>query len=456
MTENHTAPGLRRWAFAAGGALGLLVGFALSPAAAPASSARSEAVSVKKDLKNKKADLQTLQRRLEKEKAMRRATERREKNVLSRLDDTDRRLERLSRETTANLSDLSGTARRIQDLEVKEKEAGRVLEERREALARRLKALRRARASDPILSASLGLQRSGDFSRRVRFGVLLARSNQDLMEQVEEEHRRLEETRRSLTNERVRKERIVAVLEDQKKRLTREKNSRKKLLSSIRNEKAVRESAIAELDSASRSLSSKVGELIRQQAEAEKRAEEERRAEEDRLRKEAEARAVSLAAAKDAAQREADKSTRPRGHLASALKGGIGLGRGVPWPVKGTLLQGFGQSRNREFNTTLVSSGLQIRAAHGAPVRAVASGRVRYADWFQGYGKLVILDHGRGYYSLYAQASDLYVAAGDQVAAGQTIAAVGDTGSLVGDSLYFEIRKDGIPQDPLRFLRSKS
>jgi septal ring factor EnvC (AmiA/AmiB activator) len=137
------------------------------------------------------------------------------------------------------------------------------------------------------------------------------------------------------------------------------------------------------------------------------------------------------------------------------MVGGLGLKRGLLWPVSGTVTQRFGKTKSREFNTTFESAGLQIRSPHGTPIKAVASGRVRYADWFQGYGKLVILDHGRGYYSLYAQASDLFVAPGDTVSAGQVIASVGDTGSLVGDSLYFEVRKDGLPQNPLFFLRPK-
>jgi septal ring factor EnvC (AmiA/AmiB activator) len=156
-----------------------------------------------------------------------------------------------------------------------------------------------------------------------------------------------------------------------------------------------------------------------------------------------------------AVQKPAVDEGMVEGKLAPPLVGGAGLGRGLAWPVTGVVTRSFGKTKSREFNTTLESAGIQIRAARGTPIKAVASGRVRYADWFQGYGKLVILDHGRGYYSLYAQASDLFVAPGDQVKTGQPIATVGDTGSLVGDSLYFEVRKDGLPQNPLLFLKKK-
>jgi septal ring factor EnvC (AmiA/AmiB activator) len=423
----------------------------------PVSTVHSEAVSVKKDLHAKKRDLKTVQRRLANEKKKRQAVEKLERNVLSRLDSSDRQLEKLNREKRANEGDLGTTLQRIKLLEGLEFQAGQELQERRLSLGRRLRAIQRARSSDPIFSAALGLHRSGDFSRRLRFGVLLARSNQKLLEQVEEERRRLVETTDRLNGEKVRRVRILDALDQQKRHATNELVSRKRLLVSIRNEKAVREAAIQDLDSAAHNLSSKVGELLRQQVETERREDDARRAEEAKRQAEAKARAVSVAAAQVGRRATPEPAVvvPAKGRLASPMVGGSGLRRGLLWPVSGTVTQRFGKTKSREFNTTMESAGLQIRAAHGAPVKAVASGRVRYADWFQGYGKLVILDHGRGYYSLYAQASDLFVAPGDTVSAGQVIASVGDTGSLVGDSLYFEVRKDGLPQNPLFFLRPK-
>ncbi len=428
----------------------LLVPFLCAAAPAGPTIVHSEAVSVKRDLKAKRQDLRSVQRRLEREKRMRQATERREKSVLNRLEAADRQLEKLERERKANENDLANTRQRIELLERMRGEAGEVLKERRASLVRRIKAIQRARMSDPLLSTALGLHRAAESSRSARFSLLLGRSNQRLIEQVEAERRRLSETTEHLTGEKTRRERILSALERQKRRATDERGSRERLLTSIRGEKAVRESAIQDLSTASRQLSLKVDELMRQQTEAERREAEARRAEILR-RKEVAARAASLAAV----QKPAVDEGMVEGKLAPPLVGGAGLGRGLAWPVTGVVTRSFGKTKSREFNTTLESAGIQIRAARGTPIKAVASGRVRYADWFQGYGKLVILDHGRGYYSLYAQASDLFVAPGDQVKTGQPIATVGDTGSLVGDSLYFEVRKDGLPQNPLLFLKKK-
>jgi septal ring factor EnvC (AmiA/AmiB activator) len=411
----------------------------------------AEAVSVTRDLRDKRADLKDVQRRLEREKKMRQAAERRERNVLNRLDSSDRQIERLSREEKANEGDLGKTVRNIGLLEIEKERTATELAERRLSLGRRLKALQHARGSDSVFSAALGLHRAGDDSRRIRFGVLLARSNQNLVEQVEQKRRLLTGTSERLVGEKARRERILSALERQKNRVTNEKTGRERLLSSIRSEKVVREAAIADLSLAATNLSQKVGELLRQQMEAEKRLEEQRRVEAERRQREASGRAVA-----QPSQAREKPVTEKEGRLASPMVGGAGLKRGLPWPVAGLVTQRFGKTKSREFNTTLESAGLQIRAARGTPVKAVASGRVRYADWFQGYGKLVILDHGRGYYSLYAQTSDLFVAPGDIVKAGQPIASVGDTGSLVGNSLYFEVRKDGLPQNPMAYLRPKS
>jgi len=77
---------------------------------------------------------------------------------------------------------------------------------------------------------------------------------------------------------------------------------------------------------------------------------------------------------------------------------------------------------------------------------------VAFADWFQGYGRLAILDHGAGFFTLYAHLAELLVRAGQEVPAGQLIGTVGESGSLDGPQLYFEVRVRGKPEDPLAWL----
>jgi septal ring factor EnvC (AmiA/AmiB activator) len=108
---------------------------------------------------------------------------------------------------------------------------------------------------------------------------------------------------------------------------------------------------------------------------------------------------------------------------------------------------------DEEFFTETYRRGVVFGADYGDPVRAIAAGHVRYAGWFRGFGRLVILDHGDSYFSVSGHLSEMYVAVGDLAGAGDTIGAVGDTGSLVGSQLYFEIRLGGDPLDPGEWLR---
>jgi septal ring factor EnvC (AmiA/AmiB activator) len=93
-------------------------------------------------------------------------------------------------------------------------------------------------------------------------------------------------------------------------------------------------------------------------------------------------------------------------------------------------------------------NGVLLEAAAGAPVRAIYHGRVAFADWLQGLGLLVIVDHGGGYMSLYGHNEALWKDSGDWVEPGETIAQVGDTGGRSRAGLYFEIRLNGEPVNP--------
>jgi len=127
----------------------------------------------------------------------------------------------------------------------------------------------------------------------------------------------------------------------------------------------------------------------------------------------------------------------------------------LPWPATGTLASTFGRQEHPRFHTVTFNRGIEITAPQGRDIVAVAEGTAIYADWFKGYGRLVILDHGSGYFTLYAHASDVLIKTGDAVSGGQVIAKVGDSGSLEGPQLYFELRHKGKPQDPLAWLRSR-
>ena len=117
-------------------------------------------------------------------------------------------------------------------------------------------------------------------------------------------------------------------------------------------------------------------------------------------------------------------------------------------PVRGELANRFGAAR--EAGTSW--KGLFIRAITGETVHAVADGRVVYADWLRGFGNLLIVDHGQGFMSLYAYNEGLLRQVGDRVRAGDPVAQVGNSGESADSGLYFELRRDGKPFDPMRWV----
>ena len=158
----------------------------------------------------------------------------------------------------------------------------------------------------------------------------------------------------------------------------------------------------------------------------------------------------------EAAAAELEKNARSLAKLLSDLerKRVAESQRALDWPVRGNVVGRFGPETHPKWGTTTMNNGIDIEAPMGAAVRAVARGRVEYtSDDYAGYGEIVILNHGDGYYTLYAHLSDILVAQGAAVESGQTIGRVGDTGSLKGTVLHFEVRKGGNALDPQQWLK---
>ncbi len=122
------------------------------------------------------------------------------------------------------------------------------------------------------------------------------------------------------------------------------------------------------------------------------------------------------------------------------------------WPVPGKLRVGFGTSRHGDLGTLIESHGFDIEAEVGTPVNAVAKGKVIFAKGLRGYGKLIIVDHGDKYYTLYAHVGRFTKKLGDLVAAKEVIAYSGFEGR---DAIYFEIRHKGKPLDPTGWLKPR-
>jgi septal ring factor EnvC (AmiA/AmiB activator) len=136
----------------------------------------------------------------------------------------------------------------------------------------------------------------------------------------------------------------------------------------------------------------------------------------------------------------------------SKLKGDFSSLKGqLPWPVKGRLANKFGSARAESTESSW--DGVLIDASEGTEIHVITSGKVVFSDWLRGYGLLIIIDHGKGYMTLYAFNQSLYRQVGEWVNAGEVVASVGQSGGRSHPGLYFGIRNNGKPVDPLDWCR---
>lgn len=183
----------------------------------------------------------------------------------------------------------------------------------------------------------------------------------------------------------------------------------------------------------------------------------------EQRRKEAEA-ARKRAEREAGASRKTPPGTPPKSAPPAAASAGADVASGafaqtrghLALPVQGAIAARFGSPRKGEGGATLPSSkGILILAPAGTDVRAVGAGQVVFADWLRGFGNLLVIDHGDGYLSIYGNNEALLRNVGDRVAVGDIVASVGNTGGNEAPGLYFELRFQGRPFDPLTWVAAR-
>jgi len=138
-----------------------------------------------------------------------------------------------------------------------------------------------------------------------------------------------------------------------------------------------------------------------------------------------------------------------RQEILQGLPEGEGIKRGIPMPLRGSILARYGSSRPDGGDWR----GTVIKASNGAPVKAVAAGTVVYATWLRGFGNLIIVDHGDEFLTVYAYNQSLLKQVGDTVRSGDVIAEAGNSGGQLDSALYFELRHRGKPLDPQLYFK---
>ncbi|HTU02933.1 MAG TPA: peptidoglycan DD-metalloendopeptidase family protein, partial [Candidatus Sulfotelmatobacter sp.] len=386
---------------------------ALAPAGQPAAPKSQES----------RERLKEVQRELGQEREKAREATRRETALAKELQRLDEDLKVKSRQLRELESRLRASTQRIGTLSGEINVTDARLSQTRLLLKRRLRAMYKQGRFGYVRI----LLSADDFSgagRRLKYLAAVASQDQRLIQVYSRMLSDLSQKRAELEQYKAEVADATQKAASTRGQIAEEQRQRRLVLASVRQDKALHLAAIKELDKSARDLQALIARL---------------QSEEERQRRTS--RTLSKPGDEAAELTNDGRFERLKGKL--------------PWPASGSLASTFGRQEHPRFHTVTFNRGIEIATPSGRDVVAVADGSVIYADWFKGYGRLVILDHGGGYFTLYAHAGEIIVKPGQAVTRGQVIAKVGDSGSPDGPQLYFELRHKGKPEDPLAWLHPR-
>jgi len=365
-------------------------------------------------IQSQQTQLDDLRRQAEQKWARARKYATEEKSVLLRLKKSEQALE-------ASRRYIQGLEQReaIMEDEIRRTDkrlgtAHQNLEAKREALRRRVVHVHkhgRARSLEVLFTAST----FPELMERSAFLARVLQQDRRLVTEVESHETEVQSTLNKLRVKREEIDRLQMEKESEKTRYENQRKTRQRDLEKARSQRAVNENAARDLEQAAKQMEAVLAELERKRMESQRR--------------------------RDPVLVELDREDfrRNRGRL--------------PWPVNGEVIGEYGRHVHPKYETVTLNNGIDIRAPIGTAVTGVGHGVVEMVQWLSGYGQSIIVNHGRGYYSIYAHLSAVQVVQGDRVAPGQVIGAVGDTGSLKGACLHFEVRNGSVAEDPRHWLR---
>ncbi|TET44608.1 hypothetical protein E3J62_09845 [candidate division TA06 bacterium] len=365
------------------------------------------------EIQQKEEELRKIREKLVESRKKAKELESKESSILEKLDQLDVQLElnqellrKLKQKEKRKITEISDVESKIEAVEKK-------LKARRTILGNRLRAIYKHGSVHPM-ELILTARSFPDMVTKTKYLMLIAEQDARLKGRIENDRQELVDYGAKLSRDLSELKNTRVENETELKNLDRDKEKREILLEDVRQKKKNQEDLAKELAKSEARLQSLIDELIR------------KRAEEARKR----GRVVPL---------EEVTFPRRRGRLI--------------WPVRGEVVSSFGTKKHPKYGTSTLNNGIDIKAPKGKRVLAVADGQVAYADRFLGYGQVIIIDHGGGYYSLYAHLSSILIDVGDSVRERDIIGEVGDSGSLEGSRLHFEIREQGRPADPAIWLK---
>lgn len=381
----------------------LILALLLASIAAPAYAAS------KQELIKKEKRLEDVRKQIREERKEVRAISEKETNVLGELETINKSLN----EKRGELNKIEGSMASIQARIGSANRNISRLEGELKSLSARLKArlkamykMKRGESMQVLFSS----ESSRDLGRRHKYLTLIMDNDTNLIIGYEKKLSELSVQRASLASLQTDLSASKKDIEVKNSEAEGLKKNRLALLRDIKSEKEKKENMIRELEEAANAMAALI-EKLRASDEKENRAEPE-------------VGSTGFA----------------------AMKGRLRM------PVEGTVVSLYGKVKHPKYQTVTFNNGIMIEAPVGAPVESVGSGKVIYEGWLKGYGEVLIVDHGGGFYTLYAHLSKVIKGRGASVSTGDEIALVGDTGPTASGGLYFEIRQKGVPRDPMAWL----
>jgi len=352
-------------------------------------------------------ELESLRRAIEERRERVAGYQRRERGLFDAVQSIDEAVRVLSADLERAHREAERARARLRELETRSAGLEARLARTKRALASRAVALYKTGELGPVrMIFTPGSLR--DRLERVHTLRRLVRHDQRLLNRYHDEASALERARTGAVRAAAERDEAVLRFRTRSAELERERRGKRELLLAVRNDRARERAVLNELEAAARALEETLGHLRERPA-----------------------------------HRRAEAGDVPF----SSRKGQLDA------PVAGSLLRGFGRVLDQEFRTATFRKGVDFAVEIGDPVYSVADGEVRFAGWFRGYGKLVILDHGEDYFTVSGHLEAIDVEGGEEGRGGDRIGLAGETGSLSGPRLYFEIRKGSGALDPADWLR---
>lgn len=362
-----------------------------------------------KKIRNLRKEAKGIEHKIKKGKADIKAYAKKEKTVIASLNETDIAISKARKRIATSRAGLATLEKEIVNTESASETLMKQIQISEDYASRRMVALYKLNQLGKMNMLASADSITDFFQRKIYLERILDH-DQNVLETLGNDKTKFQTLLEELNTQKKKKLSLESDYKEQIRVMSRKKARRSELLASIRSKKSLTLASVNALKKASKALDKKIHELILE-------------------------------------SRKTEKPGKPLSGKFPKLKGLLKM------PVKGKVISRFGKYKNTEFNVMNFRSGIGIKAGKGDSIRAVYSGKVIFSSWFNGYGNMIIIDHGNHYCTLYAHAEEVFKKEGDRVEAGEVIATVGDTGSMTGPGLHFEVRHNGKSVDPMKWLK---